>query len=519
MDNKKWWILLAMASSLAMVFIDQTAIPVALPQLQRDLTCDNTMLQWIVNSYILALAAFIIFGGKIGDIIGQKKSFIIGTFIFVTASISCALNSTALLIILNRFLQGLGGALMIPAAGILVINAFDPHERGKAMGIYMGISSLFLSAGPLISGIITQYIGWRWIFWLNIPFALASITIAFLIIPNAIVKKSYLRELDWLGFAYLTCCLFTFVFALMEGNIMGWGSSVITSTFFISFLTFFLFIKTEKKHVNSLVDLALFKNKIFLRCCCLLIIVQGSLICMVFWAFFLENILNLPASKSGLLLLPVFIPITLLSPIAGKLHDQYGPRLPISVGTLLMAISMLWLGVFAYDQNYLLLIPSFLAFGSGVTLVISSTITSIITSVEPHKRGQVSGLSSAARYLGGAISFAIIGSLITNLNHINLSEFLSRSKLFNHLQTNQIDGLLTGSENAKQSIMSLNSSNLSLLIQGAKHAYTFSFSCAMLVISLICVVGFYIAIKLPHNKSIAPIKDESTLSLKKEQNA
>jgi MFS family permease len=204
--NRKWWILLAMSSSLALVFIDQTALAVALPAIQRELNLSNSLTQWVINAYLLALSAIILFGGKIGDRLGHKRTFLAGVIVFISASILSALAESGAWLITARAIQGFGAAFMMPSTNALVTNAFPKQERGKALGIYIALATIFLALGPLLGGFLTQVFSWRAVFWINFPIALISIILAVSSVPTwQRLEKLNIDYLHFSGFYQWFC--------------------------------------------------------------------------------------------------------------------------------------------------------------------------------------------------------------------------------------------------------------------------------------------------------------------------
>ena len=239
--NRKWWILLAMSSSLALVFIDQTALAVALPAIQRELNLSNSLSQWVINAYLLALSAIILLGGKIGDRLGHKRAFLAGVIVFITASTLAALAESGAWLITARAIQGIGAAFMMPSTNALVTNAFPAQERGKALGIYIALATIFLALGPLLGGFLTQVFSWRAVFWINFPIALISIILAISSVPTW--RRREKLNIDYLGFFISVIFISGFVLGFMEAPNWGWTSLPIMGLFLLSIISLITFIE------------------------------------------------------------------------------------------------------------------------------------------------------------------------------------------------------------------------------------------------------------------------------------
>src|SRR5262249_40635131 len=182
--NGRWWVLATMTGALSMIMIDQTVVSVALPTMQRDLGLSAAGVQWVVNAYLLVLAVLVALGGRVADLLGAERTFRAGSALFVLASALCGLATGEAWIIAARGLQGVGAALMVPSTGALIVNAFAPRERGKAMGIYSGVSMVFLALGPLVGGLLTQGVSWRAVFYVNLPIGLRIVALAYVTLPR-----------------------------------------------------------------------------------------------------------------------------------------------------------------------------------------------------------------------------------------------------------------------------------------------------------------------------------------------
>lgn len=495
-QNRKWWLLAAMTASLSLVFIDQTALSVALPPMQRELNVSNMMLQWIINAYLLALAALVVFGGKLGDLISHRKTFLVGISIFTLSCLTCAQAQSGLSVVISRIFQGIGGALMIPATSSILIRAFPNEERGKAIGMYVGIASIFLAAGPILGGLLTQYLSWRWVFWLNLPLALVAIVLTWLAHPKS--DENPALQIDWLGFGLFATSMFCLIFALMEAVNWGWLSPYIVGLFITTAVLLTLFLKLEQRVKHPFIELNLFRNQPFLLSSITLILIQSAAMSIVFWIIYLQDILHFTPSTSGLATLPIMLPLMFMAPIGGKLRDKHGPRLPMLFGTTITALSFAWIGFAATKQSYAWLFPGFLAYGLAIPLIVSNCMSTAMSSVEPRQHGLASGMLSGARQLGNCLGLAVLASTLIGLNHQHLNRFLQKADgAIASLRANQIDGLLAGSDKATKLIAHFSTTDSTTIHIAAINAYVQSFSQTMYFVALLVFTCCLIARKMP----------------------
>lgn len=500
--NRKWWILLAMSSALALVFIDQTALAVALPAIQRELNLTQSLTQWVVNAYLLALSAIILFGGKIGDRLGHKRAFLFGITVFMVSSVLCALAKSGHWLIIMRALQGIGGAFMTPSTNTLVTNAFPDKERGKALGIYVALAAIFLALGPLLGGVLTQAFSWRAVFWINFPIALISIYLAIFSVPGW--QRTEKLNIDWLGFFISVIFISGFVLGFMEGTNWGWTSPSIISLFVFSALSLYAFILWEKKARYPLVELDLFKNLTFSILFSVLLIIQAVGIIFVFWAIFLQNILHFTPLQAGGLLLPAVLPVMVMAPVGGYLRDKYGATLPMLCGASLVILSIIWIGIFSHHQTYPFLLPGFLGYGIGFPLMLSGIMVTVMNMIKVEQRGIASAIMNCSRQFGISIGLAVLGGLLGSINKWQLGSFLKHSTPpLSSLQEYQIDGLLVQSQRAMQAVSHLSQQKLQLLKTAASSAYTTAFSLTMFVAALFAMITLILILKIPRKKMSA----------------
>jgi EmrB/QacA subfamily drug resistance transporter len=421
-DNRRWWVLATMTGALSMLMIDQTVVSVALPTMQRDLALSASGVQWVVNAYLLALAVLVALGGRAGDIFGPERVFRIGLVTFVGASAACGLANGETWIIAARAIQGIGGAFMIPATGAIVINAFAPRERGRAMGIYAGASMVFLALGPLVGGLLTQGVSWRAVFYLNLPIGLATLALAHVVMPRAEAARPQGGSIDWLGSALLVTGLGSLVLALMQGQTWGWHSTAVVGLLSAAAVIAPVFVWWELRCDQPLVKLALFRRGNFGIDNVILAGVQFALVGVsVFGAIWVQDVLGFGPIEAGLSLLPLTLPLLVAAPLAGRVFDRIGPRAPLAAGALLLALSLAWLALALHHLSYPWLIPGYIAMGAALGCVISPASTDAMNAAAPSERSQASGLTQMMRQVGGAIGIAVLGAVVASTERAKIA--------------------------------------------------------------------------------------------------
>jgi EmrB/QacA subfamily drug resistance transporter len=410
-DNSKWWTLGAMCFALFMIMLDNTVVNVALPSIQRDLGSSLSGLEWTVNAYTLSFAVLLATGGRLGDIFGRRRTFLIGVVIFAASSAAAGLAPGTGALIVSRVAQGVGGALMMPATLSIVTNAFEPHERGKAIGTWAGVSALALAIGPVLGGLLTEHVSWRAIFYINIPVAIAAI-LATLFAVRESRDETVGREVDYLGVGTLTAGLTALVLALIEGNSWGWGSSAIVALLAGSVVMLVAFVLIERRVKAPVVEFPLFASRNFVGANLVALIVTFAMLAQFFFiAIYMQNILGLSPVEAGVRFLPATLMIVAVAPIAGRLTDRIGPRWLIGTGLTLVSISLYWLTTIEISTTYADIWPSFILMGLGMALVMSPMSTAAMNAVPVAKAGVASGILSMNRMIGGSLGVAVIGAV------------------------------------------------------------------------------------------------------------
>ncbi len=441
-DNRRWWVLVTMTGSLSMILIDQTVVSVALPTMQRDLDLSQTGVQWVVNAYLLAIAVLVALGGRIGDLISNERTFRIGAAIFVLASAACGFAQSDTWIIVARAIEGAGAALMTPASGAIVMNAFAPGERGRAMGVYSGVSMIFLALGPLIGGLLTEGISWRAVFFVNLPVGVAMLALAHVTMPRGSEQRGEGR-IDWLGVPLLIGGVGALVLGLMQSRAWGWSSPAVIGLLAASAVLLPVFVLVELRAKDPLVQLRLFRSANFSADNGVLAAVQFGLMGVsVFGAIWVQDVLGFGAISAGLSLLPLTIPLLLLAVPTGRLYDRLGPRLPVAAGAVLVAVALGWNAAMLDKLSYAWVVPGYLLMGIGLALIMTPASTDAMSVADPALRGQASGVMQTMRQVGGTIGIAVMGTIVANVQHARISDWVAADPSARSADVGQIETLL-----------------------------------------------------------------------------
>lgn len=495
--KRKRYILLAMTSCTSLIFLNATLFPVALPTIQRELFVSAAGLQWIINAYLLATAIFVVAGGKLGDIFGHRKIFCIGVVIYTVASIMGSMADTGWWLIMSRAIQGMGAALMSPTGMSLLIHAFPENERGRAIGIVVAIGALFLSLGPLIGGIFTQYLSWRLAFWLNPPIAFFGIL---MVIKNVSKSEKQNETFDFIGFFTLSLALTCLTLALMQGKVWGWGSWQVIFLFLLSF-SFFLAVRgLERFARHPFFQFNLFRNRIFLGGCFLIVCSQMILIITVFWPLYFQNTLLDSPALAGAITAIGTIPLMLFAPISGNLADRHGARFPLIIGFLLLIFSFLWFAYFLSFNQVPLLFPALFAFGAGISFVMTPVSASTLSAVPKSKIGAATGIYNTLRFTGATIGVAIFGAVQINVESSLFARKLKKEAGTAMLDPDLYEGLLNHFPRAEKAAQTLEPGALAYVKQALAQASMVAFSAVNLMAAAIAFLALIITLILFRKK-------------------
>jgi EmrB/QacA subfamily drug resistance transporter len=411
-ENRKWWTLAAVSFGLFMIMLDNTVVNVALPSMQRALHIDRGELEWVVNAYALTFGVLLLTGGKLADMLGRRRMFIVGLIIFTAASLVCGLANGAGVLIGARTVQGVGAALMNPATLSIITATFPARQRGMAIGIWAGVSAMALAIGPLVGGILTEKVSWSWIFFVNIPIGLLGIAAARVFIDES-RDTSREQRLDLPGLVTSAIGLFALTYALISTNQHAWTSTLVLSLFAIAFVSLSAFVLLELHQRIPMLDLTLFTNATFAGANTVMLLVGVAMFGIFFFnSLFIQNILGYSAIQTGATFLPMTVLIILVAPWAGRFSDRIGPRWLMTAGMLLVTASLLLFAQLDAGSSFWAILPGLITGGLGMALAMTPTTAAAMGSVPVDKAGVGSAVINSMRQVGGSLGIAIMGAVV-----------------------------------------------------------------------------------------------------------
>lgn len=411
-DNRKWWILAAMGTVLGVVTLDETVVGVTLPTMMRELDLSTTASHWVINAYLLVFTVLAAAAGRLGDIVGLRLLFVIGLAIFALASLACGFADSGSWLISMRAVQGIGAAVIFPGSLAILTHAFPVEQRGIAMGIYGSIGTLLLSLGPLAGGFFSEYLSWRWIFWINPPivFVVALLVLAAWRDPPR-DQSSIL--FDTPGLVAIVFGLTLFVFAIMQGPDWGWSNYTVWILLVAGIAVLVAFVVIETRRPQPLIDVELFRNGAFTTFNLAIFSAQFSKVSVfVFIALYFQNVLGFSPLVAGAGILVAIIPTFLTAYPTGLILDRIGARVLLIgasvAGTLAMAaiaVSIIW-------RIDLLLWPALIVWGVCISFWFVPSLRDAMNTVPADKRGEAGGITMTAQLLGGTIGMTVSGAAL-----------------------------------------------------------------------------------------------------------
>jgi EmrB/QacA subfamily drug resistance transporter len=413
-NRNRWLALIIVCLGSLMIVLDVTIVGVALPSIREDLGFSESSLAWVANAYLLTFGGFLLLAGRLGDLFGHRRLFVIGISLFTLASVACGLATSQAVLVGARALQGLGGAVVSAVALSLIVTLFtEPVERAKAMGVYGFVAAGGGSIGVLLGGILTDVLNWHWIFLVNVPIGIAVLVLAGLVLPDAHVAPAS-RRLDVAGALTVTASLMLAVYAIVNGNEVGWISLRTLGLLTVAGALLVTFLAVEAKATAPLMPLGLFRLRNIAVSNVVGVLWAAAMFAWFFLsALYLQLVLGYSPLQVGLAFLPANLIMAVLSlGLSAKLVLRFGIRVPLAIGLLLAAAGLALFarapvdGTFAVD-----VLPSMILLGLGAGMALNPVLLAAMSDVEPGEAGLASGVVNTSFMMGGALGLAILASL------------------------------------------------------------------------------------------------------------
>jgi EmrB/QacA subfamily drug resistance transporter len=409
--ERKWWTLMAVSVATFMLLLDITVVNTALPSIAKDLHATFDDLQWVVDAYTLALAAIVLTAGSLADRLGRRAVFSAGLAIFAVASLAAGLAPDPTFLNISRAVEGIGGAAMFAVSLALVAQEFPAgRERGTAMAIYGAIIGISVAVGPLVGGAITDGLGWRWVFFINVPVGIAALAVTYLKVRES--RNPNASRIDWLGLVTLSGGLFLLVLALLRGNDTGWGSSLILTELGGAAALLAAFVGIERRVAEPMLPLGLFRRRAFTGVQLAAVGVSASLFALfLYLTLYLQDYLHNSPLEAGIRYLPITLGAFIAAPIAGVLLPRVQARVLMAVGLAGTGVGLVLMSGLDTGSSWTALLPGFIIAGLGVGL-LNPVIADVALSVVPKERsGMAAGVNDTFRQVGVAVGTAAWGAV------------------------------------------------------------------------------------------------------------
>jgi EmrB/QacA subfamily drug resistance transporter len=432
MYEKRWMALVLICTAQFIVIMDTSIIGVALPAIKNDLGYSQNGLQWIFNAYVVFFGGILLLGGRLSDLFGARKIFMTGFAILAAASFIAGSAWSPELLNAGRALQGLGSALIAPAAMTLLMTTFsDPKELGKAFGLWGASAAAGGSAGVFLGGVITEWMDWRWVFYINIPIALVVLSFCKSFLPAGGRSTG---KVDWSGAILATASLTLLVYAIVSAESAGWASLQTTGLLLLSVLMFIIFLSSQKRKQSPLLPLHIFKTPNLSSGNIVMALMAASWIPMWFFLnLYLQQILQFNAFNSGLALLPMTITIMIIMVgYTGKLVGKFGFKANLVAGLVSLVASALLFSTVSTNGSFLTsVLPASLLGAIGMSLAYIPATMAAMSAVKPEETGLASGIVNTSYQIGSAIGLALVAVLASHITNTSLADAVNETEALN----------------------------------------------------------------------------------------
>ncbi|MFF3248167.1 MFS transporter [Streptomyces sp. NPDC002870] len=398
--------------SLLIVSLDNTVLNVALPSIRKDLDASVAGMQWTIDAYTLVLASLLMLAGSTADRIGRRRVFQAGLFLFTLGSLLCSLAPNLESLVAFRMVQATGGSMLNPVAMSIIANTFtDPRERARAIGVWGGVVGISMAAGPLVGGVLVDSVGWRSIFWLNLPIGLAAAVLTWLYVPESRAPKP--RRPDPVGQLLIMALLGSLTYAIIEGPSAGWTSPLILGFSTLAVLALAGLLLYEPRRAEPLIDLRFFRSAPFSGATVIAVCAFASLGGFLFLnTLYLQDVRGLSALDAGLYMLPMAAMTLVCAPLAGRLVGSRGPRLPLVIAGITMAATGVLFAAYEAETSDAMLFAGYVLFGLGFGMVNTPITNTAVSGMPRAQAGVAAAVASTSRQIGQTLGVAVIGAVL-----------------------------------------------------------------------------------------------------------
>jgi EmrB/QacA subfamily drug resistance transporter len=410
--GRRMLILAICCMSLLIVGLDVTIVNVALPSIQRELHAPVSGLQWTIDAYTLVLASFLMLAGSTADRVGRRRTFQTGLVLFTLGSLLCSLAPGLGWLVVFRMLQAVGGSMLNPVAMSIITNTFtEPAERARAIGIWGGVVGISLALGPVVGGVLVTSVGWRGIFWVNIPVGVAALILTALFVPES--RAPHARRVDPVGQLLVIVSLASLTYAIIEGPRLGWSSGAIIGLFAVAALAVVCLAVYEPRRDEPLIDLRFFRSAPFSGATVIAVCAFAALGGFLFLnTLYLQDVRGFSALQAGLYTLPMAAMTAVFAPLSGRVVAARGPRLPLLVAGAAITISGIMLLRLTNTTPMSWLIGAYIIFGIGFGLVNAPITNTAVSGMPRTQAGVAAAIASTSRQVGSSLGVAVVGSVV-----------------------------------------------------------------------------------------------------------
>ncbi|OIJ64929.1 MFS transporter [Streptomyces mangrovisoli] len=408
--RRRFLVLAICCMSLLIVSLDVTVLNVALPSMQRDLHASTSGLQWTIDAYTLVLASLLMLAGSTADRIGRKRVFMTGLVVFTAGSVLCSLAPNLDTLIVFRMIQAVGGSMLNPVAMSIITNTFtDPRERARAIGVWGAVVGVSMAAGPLVGGLLVQSVGWRSIFWINLPVGLAALLLTLRFVPESRAPKA--RRPDPVGQILVIALFGALTYAIIQAPDLGFTAVLPFAVLAVAALIGLVLY--EPRRAEPLIDLRFFRSAPFSGATVIAVSAFAALGGFLFLStLYLQNVRGLNALHAGLWMLPMAAPTILCAPLSGRLVGNRGPRLPLLIAGTAMTVSALLFAGFEAETSNTTLFVGYVLFGIGFGFVNAPITNTAVSGMPRAQAGVAAAVASTSRQLGQTLGVAVVGAVL-----------------------------------------------------------------------------------------------------------